>query len=74
MVLALTTSSHAGKQSLVYMQSEEAEEQMGGYGKAEGKLDFAAGFSPGKASVREMGTRSGELSLAWRWGHLWGEC
>ena len=44
------------------MQSEEAEEQMGGYGKAEAKLDFAAGFSPGKASVRGMETRAGELS------------
>jgi len=36
------------------MQSKEAEEQMGGYGKAEGKLDFAAGFSPGRTSVGEM--------------------
>lgn len=45
------------------MQSEEAEEQTGGYGKAEGSLDFAAGFSPGKASVTETETRSGEPSL-----------
>lgn len=35
---------------------------MGGYGKSAGKLDFAAGLSPGKARER-IETRSGELSL-----------
>lgn len=61
--MALATSSHAGKQSLVYPQSVEAEEQMDGYRRAEGKLDFAAGFSRGKTRVSEMETRAGELSL-----------
>lgn len=35
---------------------------MGGYGKSAGKLDFAAGFFPGKIRER-TGTRCGELSL-----------
>lgn len=62
-MLALATSSHAGKHLLVSVQSEKSEEQMGGFGKAEGNLDFAAGLSPGKAGVSELETRSGELSL-----------